>query len=111
MQVIRVFRYLHSRNETRVCDLGCKHRVTIHEVKHLTRAPDEDWSETIPYLNYDKPGVGTIRVAYDSDGKRYTQTPSWDGPGPWHGEDDHYWTRPVVTFDAAFDLDDTRIRV
>jgi hypothetical protein len=90
--------------------------VTIHEVKHLTLAPEEDYREEVPYLNYDKPGIGTIRVAYDKDGQRYTQTPEWGGPGPWLGDNDSehehiYWRRPIVTLDAAFDLDGTRIVV
>lgn len=112
MNKVTVFHYRRDLDETRTCSLGCSHDVTFHERKTLTLAPEEFWDETVKGLHYTRDGVGTIQVAYDAQGRRYTKTPHWDGPhaSGWKRTDGKvFFLRPVLKKDAAFTLDNRPI--
>jgi hypothetical protein len=95
-------------NKAMMCSLGCKHRVTYHEAKRITVV--EKRRELIPYLAYTHDAYGDVFDAVDTQGRIYTFTPTWDGPGVWMRTDKKaFWKRPVVRMDAAFTLDNKRI--
>jgi hypothetical protein len=117
MRTFKVYHYRSDLDDTLMCDLGCKHRVTYHEVKRLTECPEEAFDEFIKGLNYNSDGIGKVRVARDYQGRRYLSKPTWDGYGPWvcqdstdkYGDKKSFWNHPVVRLDAAFSLTGERI--
>lgn len=111
MKTVTVYHYRRDLDATRVCDMGCKHSVTFHEVKRLTPAPAEDYQKMVKGLHYTHDGVGTVRVAYDAQGRRYEQMPTWDGPGAWLRQDGKaFFDRPVIRRDVAYTLDNRIIK-
>lgn len=105
MDTFKVYNYRPELGAIEVCNFGCKHRVTYHEVKRITRRPKEDYDRWIEFLHYTHGGTGTVRVAYDAQGRRYEQTPNWDAPGPWKRVDGKvFWNHPTIKYDVARDL-------
>lgn len=85
------------------CNLGCKHTTTVHEVKKITLTRVE--SVFIKHLHYTHGGIGEAQYAEDYQGRRYRREQSWDGWTAWRREDGkHYFDRPVIRGDVAFDL-------
>lgn len=105
-QTIKVYHYRPDlSNKAAVCNLGCKHWVTYHEVKRVTITAAR--KELVPYLAYTQDAVGDVFDAVDAQGRLYTFTPTWDGPGTWRRAVDskNFHGRPILRMDAAFTLD------
>lgn len=67
------------------CNLGCTHTVSYYSRKFLT--VDRVVAEVIPFLEYNRAGIGEIEYAHDYQGRQYIRKPHWDGPGIWVRED------------------------
>lgn len=104
-----VYHYRRDLGAKRVCDLGCRHRITFHERKRITIVSEHQ--ELIPFLNYDRPALGTVYEATDAQGRTYIGKPSFDSPVSWVRSDGKaFFSRPVIRMDAAFTLDNRLIR-
>lgn len=91
------------------CNLGCKHRVTYHESKRVTII-NKRW-ELVPHLGYDHDAYGDVFAAMDAQGRVYTYTPTYDGPGRWKREDGKvFYNRPIIRMEVAFTLDGKPIK-
>lgn len=112
MRTFRVYRYQRELNTTVKCNLGCTHSVTFHKMKVLRENDDDGYRSWITALNYPSDGWGTVRVAYDTQGRRYESRPYWDGYSPWIRmvDNERFWTRPTPRLDVAFNLDGRIIR-
>lgn len=100
------YRYLHGRDRTLTCDLGCKHRAGLFEVVDIEETGTK--LELIPHLNYTTDGYGHVRFGKDQHGRTYTKTPDWSGGGLWVRDDDEdaiYWTSPVPRLDVCLNID------
>lgn len=105
MSQFTVYRYRPDLDATLICNLGCKHRVTYHEVKRITLVGNE--SKWIKGLHYTSDGWGNERIAKDAQGREYRSQDSWDGYSGWMRDgkaSEVFFGRPVLRMDAAFDL-------
>lgn len=96
MSTLTVYSEIKGLGDEITCNLGSSHTVSYHEVRRIVIQPDETIIRLISFLQFDRPGWGEIRFAYDYLWRRYINTPSWDGQGTWRREPDGvlFFTRP-----------------
>ena len=103
-----VYHYRRDLDESRICNLGCKHSVTFHERKVIRLAGEG--TTFIKALHYTHDGYGKFQIAVDAQGRTYERKESWSGWQGWVRADGKvFFDRPVLVKDAAFTLNGKRI--
>lgn len=104
-----VYNYRREMDETRICNLGCKHSVTFHERKILRLAGEgTTW---IKALNYSSDGYGKFQIAVDAQNRTYQREQTWDGWSGWTRDDGKvFFNHPVLVMDVAFTVHGEQIR-
>lgn len=74
----RIKVYRRVRFDSEKCSFGEKHSVPIYQVKFIII--DHITEENIPYLHYDRDGIGKVYHAYDAQGRLYRKADHWEGP-------------------------------